>query len=138
MFGDGLHGRRTCCVHGEVGHSALTAGRAAGLPGPPLHPDLRACECQCGLLSSCSHFCAPRRQKSEAQAGRHVSSPRPGLSEEGVGSPSFLVFKFGARVPSPGGMSVQVLWVCGPHMACLSSAVSTLDGVAQTTESDHL
>ena len=55
-----------------------------------------------------------------------------------MGSPSFLIFKFGACAPSPRGMSVQLLWVCGPHVACLSSAVSTLDGVAQTTESDHL
>lgn len=117
---------------------------AAGLPGatcfapwplglrllawspPPQAPQLR-------LILLC-----PQRQKSEAQAGSRVSSPRPRLSEEGVGSPSFLVFKFGACVPTPGGVSVQLLWVIGPHVACLSPAVGTLDRVAQMTESDCL
>ena len=43
-----------------------------------------------------------------------------------MGSPSFLVFKFVACVPTPGGVSVPLLWVVGPHGACLSSAISTL------------
>lgn len=51
VFGDGLHRRRTCCVHAEGGHSALTASRS-GAPRSRLLCTLTAGPESAGMVSS--------------------------------------------------------------------------------------